>query len=273
MPVEYPNRRDPVVNQADRERRVSAAFVALADTLVDDYDVIDLLDQLVGHSVALLAADAVGLLLVDAHKELRPVAASSEDAATMEMLQMQSDEGPCLEAFRTGSQVRVPDLSQVPDRWPRYVAAVRRAGSFASVHAIPLRLRGQPIGAMNLFHREPGALPEADLALAQALADVATIGILSERAIRHGEIVNEQLQTALNSRVIVEQAKGVISQRLGVGMDVAFDRLRRHARNTNQRLAELGHRIVIGEVDAGILSAPAPSSPEPSPLRSRQRPD
>ena len=147
----------------------------------------------------------------------------------MELLQLQSDEGPCLEAYRNVTQVRTPDLSQVADRWPRFVEAAARAGAFASVHAIPMRLRGQAIGALNLFHRTAGPLPEADLALGQALADVATIGILQERAIRRGEVLNEQLQTALNSRVIIEQAKGVIAQHLGVGMDAAFDRLRRYA--------------------------------------------
>lgn len=248
----------------EREQQVSDAFVALADTLVDDYDIIDLLDQLVAHCVALLAADAAGLLLGDAHGQLRVAAASSEDANTMELLQLQADEGPCLEAYQSVAQVRVPDLADVVDRWPTFVAAVAQAGAFRSVHALPLRLRGQAIGAMNLFHREPGPLPDADLALGQALADVATIGILSERAIRRGEVVNEQLQTALNSRVIIEQAKGVVAQRFGVGMDVAFDRLRRYARHHNLRLAELARQVVEGELDPDVLpaaqSAPATGS-------------
>ena len=208
-----------MVTQPDREQRVSEAFVTLADTLVDDYDIIDLLDQLVGHSVRLLAADAAGILLADLRAQLRPVAASSEDAETMELLQLQSDEGPCLEAYRGAVQVRIPDLSQAADRWPRFVAAVARSGAFASVHAIPLRLRGQAIGALNLFHREVGALPAADLALGQALADVATIGLLQERVIRRGEVLTEQLQAALNGRIVIEQAKGVIAQLHGVSVD------------------------------------------------------
>ena len=125
------------------------------------------------------------------------------------------------------------------------------------MHAIPLRLRGNAIGALNLFHREPGPLPEVDLTLAQALADVATIGILQERAIRHGEIVAEQLQNALNSRVIIEQAKGVVAQHLGVGMDAAFDRLRRYARSNNQRLAEVARRFVVRELDLDVLTTTA----------------
>ncbi len=236
-----------------REDCVGQAFVALADTVVDDYDIIDLLDRLVGHSVDLLAAHAAGLLLADGRGQLRVVAASSEDAQTMELLQMQSDDGPCLECYRTVSQVRVPDLVDVADRWPTFVAAVERAGGFRSVHTIPLRLRGQAIGAMNLFHRDPGPLPEADLALGQALADVATIGILSERAVRRGEVLTEQLQTALNSRVIVEQAKGVTAQHLGLPMDAAFDRLRRFARTRNLRLAEVARQVVGGELDPSEL--------------------
>ena len=245
-----------MVSQPDREQRVSEAFVALADTLVDEYDIIDLLDQLVGHSVKLLAADAAGILLTDLREQLRPVAVSSEDAETMELLQLQSDEGPGLEAYRTATQVRIPDLAQAADRWPKFVAAVARSGAFASVHAIPLRLRGEAIGALNLFHREVGALPDADLALGQALADVATIGILQERAIRRGEVLNEQLQTALHSRVVIEQAKGVVAQHLGVGMDAAFDRLRRYSRGNNLRLAQVARQLVDRELDLAVLNSP-----------------
>ncbi len=164
------------------------AFVALADTLVDDYDVIDLLDRLVGYSVELLAADAAGIVLGDARGELRVVAASSEDAEMMELLQLQADEGPCMECYRTGAPVSVgrPERGRRPVA--RFVAAVATRGAFRSVHALPLRLRGEAIGALNLFHRAPGPLPEADLASGQALADVATIGILQERAIRRGEV-------------------------------------------------------------------------------------
>ena len=244
------------MTQPKREQRVSEAFVALADTLVDDYDIIDLLDRLVAHSVALLAADAAGILLADPRAQLRPVAASSEGAETMELLQLQSDEGPCLEAYQSGTQVRIPDLSKEADRWPRFVSAVTRSGAFASVHAIPLRLRGHAIGALNLFHRDPGALPDVDLALAQALADVATIGILQERAIRRGEILNEQLQAALHSRVVIEQAKGVVAQHLGVGMDTAFDRLRRYARSNNLRLAQVARSLVARELDLAVLTLP-----------------
>ena len=185
--------------------------MALADTLVDDYDIIDLLDQLVAHCVELLAADAAGILLADPREQLRPVAASSEDAQTMELLQLQSDEGPCLDAYRSAH----PGQDPRPGAGGGSVAEVRRRRRQQRVVRLgardPAAAARRAIGALNLFHREPGALPDADLALGQALADVATIGILQERAIRRGEILNEQLQTALNSRVIIEQAKGVVA--------------------------------------------------------------
>ncbi|MDT7713872.1 MAG: hypothetical protein QOG46_2791 [Pseudonocardiales bacterium] len=247
--------------ESGREQLLSKAFVGLADTLVDDYDIIDLLDRLVSYSVELLAADAAGIMLADAQRTLRVVASSSEDAQLMELLQLEADEGPCVECVRTGSPVSVVDLADAAGRWPGFVAAVGRRGAFRSVHALPLRLRGEGIGAMNLFHHQPGALPEADLALGQALADVATIGILQERAIRRGEIFSEQLQTALHSRVIIEQAKGVLAQRGGLSMNAAFDRLRTYARNQNERLSDVARRVVETDLAADVLGAPSGRSP------------
>jgi len=241
---------------SSREQLLSRAFVKLADTLVDDYDIIDVLDQLVGYCVELLAADAAGLLLVDSRGTLRVVAASSEDANLMELLQLEADEGPCMECFGSGLPVSVTDLGDTTSRWPRFVAAVAQRGAFRSVHALPLRLRGETIGAMNLFHRQPGPLPEADLALGQALADVATIGILSERSIRRGEVLSEQLQTALTSRAIIEQAKGVLAQHGDLSMHAAFDRLRSYARNRNKRLSEVARQVVEGDLDADLLTTP-----------------
>ncbi|MBA2324353.1 MAG: GAF and ANTAR domain-containing protein [Pseudonocardiales bacterium] len=238
-----------------REQQVSRAFVELADTLVDDYDIIDLLQRLVGHSVVLLAADAAAIMLADTHRKLRVVASSSEDAKLMELLALQAEEGPCLDCVRTGQAVAATDLSEAAGRWPRFVASVADRGAFASVHALPLRLRGQAIGALNLFHREPGPLPASDLVLGQALADVATIGILAEQAIRRGEVVNEQLQTALTSRVIIEQAKGVLSQAGGVSGDVAFARLRHYARENDQPLVEVARQLAETSLPAARVLA------------------
>jgi len=240
-----------------REALLITAFVELADTLVDDYDIIALLDRLAGYCVELLTADAAGILLADAHNKLRVVASTNEQTAWMELLQLQADEGPCVECFRTAAPVSVVDLSHTALRWPRFTTGLATAVAdrepYRSVHALPLRLRGEPIGALNLFHRQPGPLPAADLALGQAMADVATIGILSERAINRGEVLNEQLQTALNSRVIIEQAKGVLAERGNIDMDAAFDRLRRYSRDHNLKLSDVGRQIVEGELAAVVL--------------------
>jgi GAF domain-containing protein len=241
----------------DREGLIGQAFVTLADTLVDEYDVIDLLDRLAGFCVDLLAADAAGIVLGDERRELRVVAASDEAAQVIELLQLQSNEGPCLDCFQSVAPVSVTDLTEAADRWPSFVAAVTQRSDFRSVHALPLRLRGRAIGALNLFHAVPGPLPEHDLALGQALADVATIGILQERAIRRGDVLNEQLQGALTSRVVVEQAKGVLAQYGGLSPTEAFEQLRRYARSHNLKLADLARRIVAREFDpAEVVATP-----------------
>ena len=245
-----PSARKPFASPpgSSRESRVTSAFVELADTLVDDYDIIDLLDRLVGHTVELLSADAAGIMLADSRRELRVVAASSEDAELMELMQLQNGQGPCLECYRTATPVSVHDLNDAAGRWPLFVEAVNQQGAFRSVHALPLRLRGEAVGALNLFHAQPGGLPPDDLVLGQALADVATIGILQEQAIRRGEVVNEQLQTALNSRVVIEQAKGVLAQHGGLTMDQAFEQLRGYSRTNNLRLSEVARSLVEGDL-------------------------
>jgi GAF domain-containing protein len=229
------------------------AFVRLADTLVDEYDVIDLLDRLAGYCVELLAAQAAAIMLVDPRGVLRVAASTSEDAEFIELLQLQNEQGPCVECFHSARVVGVANLRDAISRWPRFAAAAIEHSPFVSVHAVPLRLRGESIGALNLFGVEAGELPSADLALGQALADVATIGILQERAIRRGEVLSEQLQVALNSRVIIEQAKGVLAQETGLTVAAAFDMLRGHARATNQRLTEVARRIVDRELSAAGL--------------------
>ncbi len=244
-----------------RERLLIKAFVGLADTLVDDYDVIDVLDRLAGYSVQLLAAEAAGILLADAQSALRVVASTNEQTEWMELLQLEADEGPCVECFRSGAPVDVDDLADAAARWPRFVAALQERGAYGSVHALPLRLRGQAIGTLNLFCGAPGPLPAADLMLGQGLADVATIGILQERAIRRREVLSEQLQAALNSRVIIEQAKGVLAQRGNLTMHAAFDRLRHYARGHNLRLTEVARQIVETDLAADVLAAAAAPKP------------
>jgi hypothetical protein len=224
---------------------LSATFVELTDTLVVGFDVIDFLHVLTDRSAQLLDVSAAGLLLADPRGELRVVAASSEAARLLELFQLQSDQGPCLDCFRSGRPVAAADLAAEAARWPRFAPAARQAG-FAAVQALPMRLREQVIGALNLFSADPGALAPADVRVGQALADVATISLLHERSMRHSDTLNEQLQTALNSRVIIEQAKGKIAERLGLDMDQAFSLLRDQARTSNRRLSDLARAFVDG---------------------------
>jgi GAF domain-containing protein len=229
-----------------REQVVADTFVMLADTLVEDYDVVDLLDQLVAGCLDLLGVAAAGLLLDDQQGHLVVVASSSEEARLLEAFQLQNDEGPCLECLRSGAAVASGDLSHMRSRWPQFVPAALEAG-FQSVAAVPMRLREQTIGALNLFNPDPEPITEEDQRLAQALADVATIGILQQRSVQQGNLVGEQLQQALNSRVIIEQAKGVLAERTGADMTKAFAALRTHARQNNMKLTEVAASVVRGE--------------------------
>ena len=236
-----------------REEALAATFVMLADTLVDDYDVVELLDTLVRSCVEILGVTAAGLLLNDQKGNLAVVASSSEESRLLEICQLQSDEGPCLDCVRSGASVSSGDLGQDRARWPTFVAAALDAG-FQSVFAVPMRLRDQTIGGLNLFSAAPVLASTADQGLAQALADVATIGILQQRSAHRSSLLAEQLQHALNSRIMVEQAKGVLAERHAVSMDVAFDALRRHARNNNLKLVEVARSVVRGDTDATAIA-------------------
>lgn len=229
------------------DQAVRATFVELADTLVAEFDVIEFLENLAHRTAELLGVDATGVLLADLGGRLNAVAASEDRAHLLELFQLQSSEGPCLQCYRQGTPVSVPDLATVEQRWPQFAPAARRAG-YRAVHALPMRLRNDVIGAVNLFGETPGALAEPALELGQALADIATIGILHERAVRRHEVIAEQLQTALDSRVLIEQAKGVLAERLGVGVSDAFTMLREQARRTNTLLSALAGAVLDGKV-------------------------
>ena len=241
---------------------LSDAFVELADTLVADFDVIDFLHLLTERSVQLLGASAAGVLLADPRGELRLVAASTEAARVLELFQLQNDQGPCLDCFRAGQPVAAADLTASGQRWPQFAAAARQAG-FAAVQAVPMRLRAQVIGALNLFQAAPGGLGREDVRVGQALADVATIGLLQQRSTRRSETLSEQLQGALNSRVAIEQAKGKLAERLGLDMDQAFTLLRSYARRRNLRLSDLAQAVIDGTpADFPGLTAPATAKPD-----------
>jgi transcriptional regulator with GAF, ATPase, and Fis domain len=226
-----------------REGPLVQAFVALADTLVDDYDVVEFAQELVEDCVKLLDADAAGLLLADLRGGLQVLASTSEQTRILELLEIQSDAGPCMEAYRTGQQVLLDDLRTDTDRWPEFTTRAAGEG-FGAVVAIPLRLRSERIGALNLFRRQPSIMTDSDLLVAQALADVATIGILHQRVLARGAMVNSQLQTALNSRIVIEQAKGVLAERQGIDMEQAFLQLRTTARNNNRHLSDTARAVI-----------------------------
>jgi transcriptional regulator with GAF, ATPase, and Fis domain len=236
---------------------LSETFVELTDTMVADFDVIDFLHVLTDRSVQLLDVSAAGLLLADPRGELRVVAASSEAARLLELFQLQNQEGPCLDCYRTGRPVEATDLAAETRRWPRFAAAAQRAG-FTAVQALPMRLREQVIGALNLFRADAGAFAPGDVRVGQALADVATISLLHERNVRLSDTLNEQLQTALNSRVVIEQAKGKLAERLGLDMDQAFSLLRKYARTRNMRLSDLAQAVIDGSEPVPGLTAGRP---------------
>ncbi|WP_326566572.1 GAF and ANTAR domain-containing protein [Amycolatopsis rhabdoformis] len=238
--------------------RLVDTFVELADTLTDDFDVIEFLQLLATRSVELLPVDAAGLLLVDANGDLQLVASSDERARVLELFQLQRAEGPCLEAFKLRTTVIAPDLARDAGGWAEFGELAVQRG-FRAVHAIPMRLRAEAIGALNLFSASPGELTAEDLRLARGMVDVATIGLLQARAIQRHEVLVEQLQTALNSRVVIEQAKGFLAERLGVETDEAFGVLRRFARSRGRKLSEVAVEVVTRSTNVQDLFENPPS--------------
>ena len=225
-------------------QRLATIFVEVADTLVDEFDLIDFLHLLTDRAASLVDAAAVGIVLADPRGRLEFMAGSNENVKLLELFQLQNQEGPCLEAFRTAQPVINVDLGAAGDRWPRFAPSATALG-FQAVHAFPLRLRQQVIGAMNVFGATKGGdFEDTDVAVMQALADVASIALIQERAIHHGEVLTEQLQAALNSRVVIEQAKGAVAQARGVSVDDAFASIRSYARRNNRRLIDVARTIV-----------------------------
>jgi len=238
-------------NGPDRQTLTANTFVELIDTLVDDFDVIDVLTVLASRSVELLEAAAAGILLADASGHLRVMAASTEQIALLELFQVQNEEGPCMDSFRTGQVVVDADLT-TGSRWPLFAAESLAAG-YPSVCAVPLRLREVTLGCLNLFLIDPVALAPTDIGLAQALADVASIAIIQDQAARDAAIREDRLQHALNSRIAIEQAKGMLAEHGNVDMDEAFNRLRRFARNHNRGLTEVAQSLVAGTLSGDDL--------------------
>jgi len=241
-----------------REALLAQTLVELADTLVDDFDVVELLTLLADRCVEVLDVSAAGLMLVSPGGDLRVMASSSDAMRVLELFEQQSEEGPCPDCYRSGKPIVNQNLAVVNGRWPRFAPRALEAG-FRSVHALPMRLRGLTIGALNLFRADEGQLEEADVLAAQAFADVATIAILQHRAAAEAQVVNEQLQHALNTRIVIEQAKGVVAERAGLDMEQSFSLLRNHARSHNLRLVDVAQAVIDGTLATRSLD-PFPGS-------------
>lgn len=237
-----------------RESLVVAALVELADNLVDNYDVIDVLTVLSHRCVEAIDVDAAGVMLAIPGGELQFIASSSDSMTVLELFQIQANEGPCVDSFTSGLAIVNRELVDPDPRWPRFSPLALSKG-FRSVHCLPMRLRGRTIGALNFFRNEQGLLSDDDVIVAQGLADIATIAILQHQTSLNAKLLNDQLRHALNSRIVIEQAKGMISQATNCDMDVAFSRLRAHARNNNLRLTDVAVTVVAGTLTTDTLDA------------------
>jgi transcriptional regulator with GAF, ATPase, and Fis domain len=236
-----------------RESRIARTFVELADTLVDEFDLTDFLHMLVDHCVDLLDVAAAGVVLADQRGGIRMAAASSENAELLELFAADTQGGPCVECLRTGQPVSSTDLAADAARWPQFAAAAEVCG-FGAIHAVPMRLRRDVIGALSLLNTHASGVGQVSSDLGQALADVATIGILQQRSIEHSEQVTEQLQSALNTRVVIEQAKGMIAARSAtLTPEQAFTVLRGFARTHHMRLSNLAHGVIDGTADVAAI--------------------
>jgi hypothetical protein len=256
-----------------RERRLAEAFIVTADTLGDDFDVTEYLLAVAEQCVELLDVDAAVMMLADERGTLNVQAATSEPGHLLGLFELQADAGPCLDAHRSGGIVANADLRSGPERWPRFGEAAQATG-FVAVHALPMRLRAAGVGVMGLLRTRPGPLDGADVRAGQALADVAAIGIVAWRAVHRAELVTAQLQQALVSRVAIEQAKGILSERRRISADEAFGVLRDHARSHNLHLSQLAQSVTDRSGPAAdLLRTPGPGpvlDPNPSGAQSQQ---
>ena len=243
-----------------REAEVVQSLIEMADTLVDDYDIVDMLTRVADRCVNLLGVSAAGVMLASPAGSLGRVASSSEAMRLLELFELQAEEGPCLDAYRTGEPVGPESLQAGSERWPRFSAAALHAG-FQSALALPLRLREVTLGALNLLQDTRDPMAEADIIVARAFTDLAALSITQHRASVEAQRLNEQLSAALTSRTVIEQAKGVISERAGVDLTEAFARLRRHARNHNLRLTDVARAAIDGTLDSRVWDPP----PRPAP--------
>jgi len=239
---------------ADRERLLARTFLRLADTLVDDFDVVDFLQGLSADAVSIVGAQAAGVMLDDGRGGLRLVASSEERMRLLELFELQSAQGPCPGGFRTGTTEQA-GAAEGRHRWPGFAGVAGDVG-FHAMCGVPLQLRGRVIGALNLFRDSDTAFSETELVVAQSMAQVAAIGLLHQRALADGHLLAEQLQTALQSRVVIEQAKGMIAQYRNVSIDEAFEVLRSHARNHNLRLTQLAKQVTTKTVGGDFFHSP-----------------
>jgi GAF domain-containing protein len=249
-----------VAGPIGREGLLAQTFVQLADSLVNDFDVVELLTLVADRCVEVLDVDAAGLMLLAPEGDLRVMASSSEAMRILELFEIQNEEGPCFDSYRSGEPVVNQDLVAVNGRWPRFAREALEAG-FHSVHALPLRAHDKVIGALNLFYEKSGEIDSVHVAVAQAFADVASIAILQYRATLESQVLNEQLQQALNSRVVIEQAKGMVAQRRNLDMARAFNVLRAYARNNNLRLADVAQDVITGILSSSALDGGDTANP------------
>jgi GAF domain-containing protein len=229
-------------DQATFLRTVSAA----AADLVRPYDTVTMLENLSERVSEVLALTGSGVSL-ESDGRLAFITALDEQIARVEQVQERTQEGPCVDCFRGGNPVVVPDLEAEGARWAQYADAALQAGLRATA-GVPMTLEGRSIGALNLYSSEPREWPDEDVAAAQVLADLATAFLVNASKLRQQEELAAQLAGALESRVLIEQAKGVVSASAHVSVDEAFRRMRSWARNHNLPLPSVAQDVVEGSL-------------------------